>query len=181
MKKIFAISGSTRTNSSNARLLKVIAERTADKYEVEIFEGLTFIPHFNPDLDSETPPEAVTAFREKVKNADGVITCTPEYIFSLPGSLKNALEWMVSTVIFTGKPVGLITASAHGAKAQEELALIMHTIGASFNDDIQLLIQGIKGKIDMDGNITHEETSIRLGQFLEAFDRSLHESPQATS
>lgn len=177
MKKIFAISGSTRTNSSNARLLKVIAERTTSKYAVEIFEGLTFIPHFNPDLDTETPPEAVTAFREKVKNADAIITCTPEYIFSLPGSLKNALEWMVSTVIFTDKPVGLITASAHGAKGKEELELIMRTIGARFNDSTQLLIQGIKGKIDMDGHITHEATNIQLGQFLEAFDRLLNESP----
>lgn len=173
MKKIFAISGSTRSNSSNARLLKVIAERTAGTYDVEIFEGLTFIPHFNPDLDTETPPEAVTAFRQKVEHADGVIICTPEYIFSLPGSLKNALEWMVSTIIFTDKPVGLITASAHGAKGKEELELIMHTIGARFNDDTQLLIQGIKGKIDTDGNITHEETSTQLGQFLEAFDKLL--------
>jgi len=171
MKKIFAISGSTRSNSSNARLLKVIAERTAGKYDVEIFEGLTFIPHFNPDLDTETPPEAVTVFREKIEHADGVIICTPEYIFSLPGSLKNALEWMVSTVIFTDKPVGLITASAHGAKGKEELELIMRTIGARFNDDTQLLIQGIKGKIDTDGIITHEETSTQLDQFLDGFGK----------
>ncbi len=64
------------------------------------------------DLDGENPPEAVLAFRKQIAAADGVLICTPEYVFTLPGSLKNALEWCVSTTIFSQKPTGLITASA---------------------------------------------------------------------
>lgn len=170
MKKIFAISGSTRYNSSNLRLLKRIAVITKDKYEITIFDRLSELPHFNPDLDHENPPAEVVAFRKQVENADGVIICTPEYVFSLPGSLKNALEWFVSTVIFSEKPVGLITASASGVKGQEELKLVMKTIGAKFTEETILLIQGIKGKIDDEGNITHHETSKRLSHFLAGFD-----------
>jgi chromate reductase, NAD(P)H dehydrogenase (quinone) len=127
-KKIFAISGSTRSNSSNLKILKQIAELSSSLFEVKLFEGLAEIPHFNPDLDIDTPPIAVIDFRNEIQAADGIIICTPEYIFSLPGSLKNALEWCVSTTIFSKKNVGLITASASGEKAHEELQLIMKTI-----------------------------------------------------
>ncbi|WP_369410652.1 NADPH-dependent FMN reductase [Flavobacterium taihuense] len=89
---MFAISGSTRSNSSNLKILKQIAELSKDLFEVNIFEGLAEIPHFNPDLNNENPPQQVTNFRNKIQEANGIIICTPEYVFSLPGSLKNALE-----------------------------------------------------------------------------------------
>jgi len=93
--KILAITGSTRNNSSNYKILKFISEHIKDSFEVEIFEDLAEIPHFNPDLDKENPPKEVEVFRNKIISADGVIICTPEYVFSLPGSLKNALDWCV--------------------------------------------------------------------------------------
>src|SRR6187402_3552834 len=110
-KKIFAICGSTRTNSANLQLLKAIAVLSVNEFEIEIYDQLAALPHFNPDTDNETPPEAVAILREKIKTCDGVLICTPEYIFSLPGSLKNAIEWMVSTTLFSHKPTAIITAS----------------------------------------------------------------------
>ncbi|MFH7014765.1 NADPH-dependent FMN reductase [Flavobacterium sp. FlaQc-47] len=168
--KILAITGSTRKNSSNYKILNFISENIKSEFEVIIFEDLADIPHFNPDLDTDNPPEMVEFFRNKIMEADGVIICTPEYVFSLPGSLKNALEWCVSTTIFSDKTVGLITASASGEMAHEQLLLIMKTIGAKFDENKQLLIQGIRGKINEEGKITNEETEIALQDFINHFE-----------
>lgn len=168
--KIFAITGSTRKNSSNFKILKYISEHIKSDFEVEIFENLDRIPHFNPDLDTENPPEEISLFRNKIMEADGIIICTPEYVFSLPGSLKNALEWCVSTTIFSNKKAGLITASASGEMGHEQLLLIMKTLEAKFDDNTQLLIQSIRGKIDVDGKIINEETEIALQNFINNFE-----------
>lgn len=172
-KKILAISGSTRKNSSNFKILKFISENTDKDFEVELFEDLESLPHFNPDLDTENPPEEVRAFRDKIDKAAGVLICTPEYVFSLPGSLKNALEWCVSTTVFSHKKVGLITASASGEKGHEQLGLIMKTIQAEFRDETQLLIQGIRGKLDADGTITDEATLHSLLVFISNFEKEI--------
>lgn len=168
--KIFAITGSTRKNSSNYKILKYISEHIKPNFEVEIFEDLDRIPHFNPDLDTENPPEEIRLFRNKIMEADGIIICTPEYVFSLPGSLKNALEWCVSITIFSNKKVGLITASASGEMGYEQLLLIMKTLEAKFDDNTQLLIQGIRGKIDAEGKIINEETEVALQNFINNFE-----------
>ena len=168
--KIVAITGSTRKNSSNFKILKHISEHIKPDFEVEIFEDLDRIPHFNPDLDTENPPEEIRLFRNKIIEADGIIICTPEYVFSLPGSLKNALEWCVSTTIFSNKKAGLITASASGEMGHEQLLLIMKTLEAKFDDKTQLLIQGIRGKIDAEGKIINQETEIALQNFINNFE-----------
>jgi len=167
--KIVAITGSTRNNSSNYKILKFISEQIKDLFEVEIFENIDKLPHFNPDLDSETPPQEVVSFRNKIDNADGVIICTPEYVFSLPGSLKNALEWCVSTTVFSNKKTGLITASASGEMGHEQLLLVMKTLDAKFDDKIQLLIQGVRGKVGVEGKITDPETVQALQNFTKNF------------
>ena len=169
-KKILAISGSTRSGSSNSKLLQIISEMLPEKYEMHIFKGIDTLPHFNPDLDTDEPPVEIQQFRQQIAAAVGVIICTPEYVFSMPGSLKNALEWMVSTVIFSDKPVGLITAAASGEMGHEELKLVMRTIQTIFNDDTQLLINGIKGKFDADGKLVHKETLQKLHHFATAFE-----------
>lgn len=168
--KIFAITGSTRKNSSNFKILKFISENINSQFEVEIFEDLEEIPHFNPDLDNEFPPEQVISFRNKIIQADGILICTPEYVFSLPGSLKNALEWCVSTTIFSSKKAGLITASASGEIAHQQLLLIMKTLEANFEKSNQLLIQGVRGKIDEAGKIVNLQTLESLQLFINDFE-----------
>lgn len=125
-------------------------------------------------ISTQPPPKGVTSFRNEISNADGVIICTPEYIYSLPGSLKNALEWCVSTTIFSQKKVGLITASASGVKAQEELALIMKTVEAKFSNDTGLLIQGVRGKVSDDGIITDIETIKNITHFINLFEKLIN-------
>ena len=110
-KNILAICGSTRKHSANKDIINALAELTKDNLNISIYEDLTTLPFFNQDLSIENTPESVLNFREAISKADGVIICTPEYVFSLPGILKNAIEWTVSTTVFTDKPTALITAS----------------------------------------------------------------------
>jgi chromate reductase len=173
-KKVLAISGSTRKNSSNLQIIKAIKNMAAEKLNIEVYEDLASLPHFNPDLDHDPVPEPVITLRNKIKDADGVLICTPEYVFSLPGSLKNAIEWMVSTTLFSEKPVALITASGLGEKAHESLQLIMKTIYADFNEATQLHISGARAKVTSDGTITDEPTLRKIKALIEAFVQRLN-------
>lgn len=168
-KRILVINGSASADSANQKLIDQLAIWTKDILELDIYPDLKLLPHFSPELSIADTPEAVVAFRKQVEAVDGVIICTPEYIFSIPAGLKNALEWCVATAVFTGKPLGIITASANGQKGHEELQLIMQTLMASFTPDTTLLIQGIKGKVDAQEAITDPKTVKALEQFLAAF------------
>ena len=175
-KKIFAIVGSASKNSANEHLLEFIAQQLPSEFEVSIFKELKLLPHFDPEATIDNPPKSIADFRNKINEADGLIICTPEYVFSIPSGLKNAIEWCVATTVFTDKPVGLITASAHGAKGHEELRLIMKTVVAKFTEETTLLIQGVKGKINESGEVIHNVTKERLINFIESF-RTLLNSP----
>ena len=168
-KNIFAIIGSASVNSANLKLVEKIASSTSKEFNVTIYNDLKTLPHFDPELSTDNPPKQIVAFRNAIEKSDGIIICTPEYIFSIPSGLKNAIEWCISTTIFTDKPIGLITASASGQKGHEELQLIMKTAMAKFTDETTLLIQGIKGKFDEQSNLTDKETHKQLDDFIEAF------------
>jgi chromate reductase len=168
-KNIFIIIGSASKNSANEKLIVNLREQLKQNFEVKIFRDLKTLPHFDPELSIENPPQIIAEFREAIEKADGIIICTPEYVFSIPSGLKNAIEWCVATTVFGDKPVGLITASAHGQKGHEELILIMKTLMAKFNDDTTLLIQGIKGKITETGEIEDDTTKNQLQKFIHAF------------
>lgn len=169
-KRILAICGSTRAASVNLHVIKYIASFTREELDIELYEDLVNLPQFNPDTDTaEKLPAIVGSFRNKVEQADGILICTPEYVFTLPGCLKNALEWTVSTTVFSDKPTALITASGMGAKAHEALLLVMKTIQTVFTDETQLLISGAKSKINKEGMIQDPETETKLRDLSAAF------------
>ena len=168
-KNIFAINGSASINSSNLTLINEIIELSNNKFNWTIFNGLTELPHFRTELTDDNTPEIITDFRNQILNADGILICTPEYVFSIPSGLKNAIEWCVSTTVFSKKPIGLITASASGLKGHAELKLIMQTVETIFTEETTLLIQGVRGKIDKDGNILNEETKNDLKNFVKSY------------
>jgi NAD(P)H-dependent FMN reductase len=170
-KSIFAICGSASPDSANEKLLLFLAKMPG--WNVELFTDLKSLPHFDPALSTGHPPAEIVAFRRKIAEAEGVIICTPEYIFSLPAGLKNALEWCVATTLFTDKPVGLITASASGEKGQEALQLIMKTLGAQLSPTTTLLLQGVKSKVSASGEIVDAVTKETLQKFKEAFSAVL--------
>ncbi len=174
MKNILAISGSLRIKSANLTIIENIKEMFSNRISVEIYDGLAYLPQFNPDLDNETPPAEVASLRRKIKEADGVLICTPEYVFSIPGALKNALEWTVSAADFHHKPTALITASSLGEKAHESLVLILKTIDAKIGSNAALLISHAQTKLK-DGKISDVQTVENLNLLIESFLHTIDE------
>ena len=168
-KNILAILGTASENSSNERLVDYITQATADFFNITVLKDLKTLPHFDPELSADNPPAEIAILRNCIEQADGVIICTPEYIFSIPSGLKNAIEWCVSTVVCSDKPVGLITASAQGQNGHEQLKFIMKTIMAKFTDETTLIISGVKGKINQNGQLTDPQTQKDLTKFITNF------------
>ncbi|WP_300601588.1 NADPH-dependent FMN reductase [Niabella sp.] len=168
-KNILVIIGSASAGSSSEKLALNFARQTEAVLTITVYNVLKTLPHFDPELSVANPPEAVIGLRREIAQADGVLICTPEYIFSIPSGLKNAIEWCVATTVFSEKPVGLITASASGVKGHAELKMIMQTVGALFTEETSLLIQGVKGKISGEGQIADPATGKAFEQFIKAF------------
>jgi chromate reductase, NAD(P)H dehydrogenase (quinone) len=118
--QILAISGSLRGASSNTAILNAAQQLAPANLEVLLFKGLAELPHFNPDLESE-PAAAVLEFQQLLKTSSAVIISSPEYAHGVPGSLKNALDWVVGSGELVGKPTALFGVTARGAFAQASL------------------------------------------------------------
>jgi len=169
-KKILAISGSTRKESSNESILQTIKEIYRETLDVQLFNDIAGLPHFDPDPYLEKIPPNVVTFRELVEQADGVIICSPEYVFSLPAVLKNALEWMTATTVFSDKPVALIIAAAgSGEKALEQLVLIMNTFQVKIGNNATLLVKGARSKINNAGKISDTKTLEDIDRLMQSF------------
>ncbi|SHF79658.1 NADPH-dependent FMN reductase [Pedobacter caeni] len=165
---ILAISGSTRKSSSNINLIKAIGLLTTESFSIRIFDGLTELPHFNPDLDYGQVPEneKVADFRKQLRDADAILICSPEYAVGVPGTLKNAIDWTVSTMEFSKKPVALITASTAGSRAHQSLLGTLLIIESKITEHTQLLISGIQAKLNSDFQITDGETLKQVNQLI---------------
>lgn len=175
-KNIFIIIGSASQNSANQKLIDNFEKLMQGNFNFTVYNDLKTLPHFDPELSSNNPPEQIIELRNKIKEAAGILICTPEYIFSIPSGLKNAIEWCIATTVFSDKPTGLITASASGEKAHEELQLIMKTAMAKFTIETTLLIQGVKGKINQQGHIIDESTLDKLTKFANKFSVLVNEN-----
>jgi chromate reductase, NAD(P)H dehydrogenase (quinone) len=124
-------------------------------------------------LETDLLPDSVKDFREKIEQADGVFISTPEYVFSVPGILKNALEWTVSTMVFHEKPTAIVTAASTGEAAHASIQLIIKTIGGIFDEKTAILIQTPKSKINKSGEITDSKTEELLNNLIENFKKNL--------
>jgi NAD(P)H-dependent FMN reductase len=148
-------------------LLRTIAELMAPELDVVIFSGLAGLPHFDPGVEEATGP--VVAFRQLLREADGVIICTPEYAHGVPGSLKNALDWTVSSGEFSGKPTVLITASTDGRFGHAALLETLRVIEARDVDRLSLLIPFVRAKVDAETGVIEEKTLAEVRRLMEAF------------
>jgi len=143
---LLAISGSLRARSINTEVLRAAALVAPPSVRITFLDGLAELLHFNPDLDGEgaVPPRAVQALREQVAAADGVLICSPEYAHGVPGSLKNALDWLVSGPEVVSKPIGLLNASPRSTHAQASLAETLRTMSA-------VLVAGASVELPLNG------------------------------
>ena len=136
---ILGIAGSVRAGSHNAQLLRLAAEELPDGSELVVFDGLAEIPAFDQDLE-DLAPDAVDRLKAAIAEADAVLIATPEYNASIPGALKNALDWVSRPLAespIRAKPVAVIGAStsAFGAVwAQRELKKVLGVMGARVLD-----------------------------------------------
>ncbi|CAM3769556.1 NADPH-dependent FMN reductase [Sphingobacterium prati] len=172
MKTIFAIIGSASEHSSNHQIVRHLQHKLNPEINLVLFDRLKELPHFDPEESTSQPPIEIIALRQVIQDADLVLISSPEYIFSVPSGLKNLFEWCAATTIFTDKPVSIITASAQGETGHAELQRIMQGLGAPLDPRKNLLIQGVKGKLDAVGNIWDE----KLDQELDALAEQLKKS-----
>ena len=168
--RILAISGSVRADSSNAALLRAAAALAPEGMEFSFYDDrLGALPVFNPDLDGEgaVPPPAIAELRALLAAADGVLVSSPEYAHGVPGALKNALDWIVSSGELEGKPVVLIVASPSGGRwAQASLTPTLEVLGARLVGNVALTFT--RTQIDGDGNLCDRDIAERVKTSLEA-------------
>jgi chromate reductase, NAD(P)H dehydrogenase (quinone) len=170
--RVLAISGSLRQHSYNAGLLRAAAEAAPEGVELLAWDGLKAIPPYDQDDDVVPGPPPVEAFRQAVRESDAVLIATPEYNRSLPGALKNALDWAsrpFPTNALRNKPVAVIGTSpgALGAmRAQVELRRVLAAIGAR-NTEAELAIAKADEKFDRHGNLADQPTRGQLAHVVE--------------
>ena len=134
MPRLLSISGSLRSGSTNAALLRAIAAVAPPGTTVEPFGGLGELPIFSPDREGEATPPAVEAFCAAVRAADGLIVSSPEYVRAIPGGLKNAIDWLVSRDEIAAKPIAIAHASHRGDDVLGSLRAVPSTVSSRFDE-----------------------------------------------
>lgn len=154
---ILGVCGSLQSKSSNLTLLERAAELAPSGVELKLYRGLGELPHFNPDLDG-TALAAVQQLRAAVAESDALLIACPEYGFSLPGALKNAIDWLIGTGELERKVVGVTASSAIAGRGQKGLDALLQTLsavsarvvggvsiarGAGFDGDLKALLDAL--------------------------------------
>jgi chromate reductase, NAD(P)H dehydrogenase (quinone) len=190
MTKILAISGSLRSQSSNRTILQAAIALAAAGVQFSVYEGIGQLPHFNPDLDTISDPNtipdpnnpqqqnaslvAVQDWRSQLQQADAVLFCTPEYAHGVPGVLKNALDWIVSSGEFVQKPTSVISASPSpdgGEKANASLVQTLRMMMAKIDSTTILCIPAVSAKIKQ-GEVIDQTLIAELRSLLGALVRN---------
>jgi NAD(P)H-dependent FMN reductase len=173
--KILTISGSLRARSSNTELLRAVQLVAEPSWTFDHYDGLASLPHFNPDDDLEgaTPPEPVRDLRARIAAADALLICSPEYAHGVSGSMKNALDWMVSDAAMIGKPIGLLNASARSTFAHPQLAETLRTMSATVVDGASIVIPLDGRRLDAAGIAADPALASLLRRALDALRNNL--------
>lgn len=146
---IFALSGSLRKNSTNTSMIHTLKTVAPAGHEFILYDQLDKLPHFNPDLENENLPDSVKEFRGMVNRSGAIVISTPEYAHGIPGSLKNALDWLVSTSVLENKPISIILGtSGDGSFAMTTLVHVLKTMNARVLPDLALTITGVRAQVE---------------------------------
>lgn len=170
--KILGIPGSLRQGSYNLSALRAAQQLAPPDIDLEIFD-LHGIPPFSED-DEKNPPPRVTEFKQKIREADAVLFATPEYNYSIPGVLKNAIDWAsrpYGDSAWNGKPVALMGASIGvlgSARAQYHLRQVFVFLNVHAMNQPELLIANASQKFDAQGNLTDAKTKEMIVRVLNA-------------
>lgn len=138
--QILALSGSLRVASTNTALLRIARRAAPPGIAVSIYDAIGQLPLFNPDLDGEMPPQAVVEFRALVGRSEGILVACPEYAHGIPGAFKNALDWLVGSTEFPGKPVALLQTSSRAIHVQAALREVLATMSARIVSETSITV-----------------------------------------
>jgi chromate reductase len=173
MLRILGIAGSLRKDSYNKAALRAAASLAPKNVWLEIYDSLAEIPPFNADYESN-PPDSVKKLKKMVKDADAILFVTPEYNYSVPGVLKNAIDWVSRPFgdnSWDGKAVAVMGA-ANGmigsARAQYHLRQIFVFLNMFAVNRPEVMIPFAKQKFDSEGNLTDDETREKIRRLLRA-------------
>ena len=163
--RVLALSGSLRAQSLNTLLLREAARLAPLGLEVTPWEGLDDLPHYSPERDLDPPPAPVAELRARIREADGLLLCTPEYIHAMPSVLKNLLEWVVSSGACVGKPTAAWSASPSlegGARAHASLVHTLEVMSARVVPAASLCLTLARSGLDAAGQLSDPVQADRL-------------------
>ncbi|HEY0778103.1 MAG TPA: NADPH-dependent FMN reductase [Gemmatirosa sp.] len=141
--RILAISGSLRAGGANNAVLDAARRLAPPGVEITHYAGLRALPAFDPDLDTiagDALPQEAAQLRAAVGRADALLLSSPEYAHGIAGAFKNALDWLVGSVEFPGKPVALLNASAHAVHAHAQLVEVLTTMNARLVPEASIVV-----------------------------------------
>ncbi len=173
--RILAISGSLRARSSNTSAIEAVARLAPAGVTISRCTVLAELPHFNPDLDTETSPPIVSAFRAQIGASDGLMISSPEYTHGVPGVMKNALDWLVGSLEFAGTPVALINASPHATFSDPQLREILVTMAARLVENACITLPLAGRGLDAQGIAEDPELAPMLASAVRAFVAGIRE------
>jgi len=183
MRTILGVSGSLRRDSWNTKLLHAAAELLPPGFELQLYDGLKAIPPYDEDDDREPAPAAAADFRAAIAGAGGLLFATPEYNSSVPGQLKNAIDWAsrpLATNPLRNKPVAVVGAStgAFGAVwAQAELRKVLAATGARVVEG-EVALGHAPTRFDEDGRLTDDQIREELQEVMSTLASEVEQRAQ---
>ncbi len=170
--KILAISGSGGVASTNTAMLRAVSQIARPDHDVTVFAGLVTLPVFSPDNAAMPLPVAVQTFAEMIRQADGLIISSPEYVRSIPGGLKNAVDWLVARDELADKPIALMHASHRGDDMLVQLRMVLSTVSQRFAADLFLRFEFIKlSPQEVSAQLAMPQNRALVTDFLNRFSR----------
>lgn len=176
MTTLLALSGSLRKASYNTALLRAASALCPEGVTLDL-RTLHGIPVYDGDVEAQGMPAEVTTLREAIQRADGLLICTPEYNNSIPGVLKNGIDWLSRPTAegkktFTGKPTALLGATPGGfgtVQSQDAMLSVLRSLSVDFWFGGRLMVSHANGVFEADGTLKDEATKELLRGFLKGF------------
>jgi chromate reductase, NAD(P)H dehydrogenase (quinone) len=165
--KILALSGSLRSASINSALLRAAARLAPPDVRVTVFQELGELPLFNPDREAN-PPIAVNQFRSQVADSDALLIASPEYAHGVTGTIKNALDWLVSFEPFAYKSVAIFNAAPRAHHADDALREILRTMAAVIVEPASVTLPLLGAKLDEDGMVSTSSVAAAIRESITA-------------
>lgn len=182
---VLAISGSLRSRSYNTALVDAATRLAPDGMRIERYDGLRDLPHYDQDLDETQPPPEVNDLRDRIRDADGLLIATPEYNYSIPGALKNLVDWAsrpADDSSLRHKPVAIMGAAptAFGTvRAQLSLRQSFLWTDSIVVSKPEVMVFDAATRFDDDLRITDDTTKDLVGALLHSLQRIIHDTRQA--